>query len=84
VALLAASALDRQLGLPTFVADTAVTVVVLLISRQSPLPVLKDISWRVLPLVAGLFILALQLPFQQVSESMGNHDSKIVDAASVD
>jgi hypothetical protein len=29
-------------------------------------------------------ILALQLPFMQVSESMGNHDSKIVDAASVD
>jgi len=30
------------------------------------------------------YILALQLPFPQVSESMGNHDSKIVDAASVD
>jgi hypothetical protein len=28
--------------------------------------------------------LTLQLPFLQVSESMGNHDSKIVDAASVD
>jgi hypothetical protein len=28
--------------------------------------------------------LALQLPFLQVSESMGNHDSKIVDATSVD
>jgi len=57
VALLAASALDRPLGLPTFIAGTAVTVVVLLISRQSPFPVLRDISWGVLPLVAGLFIL---------------------------
>src|SRR6201996_3479996 len=28
--------------------------------------------------------LALQLPFLKISESMGNHDSKIVDAASVD
>jgi hypothetical protein len=28
--------------------------------------------------------LALQLPFLKVSESMGNHDSKIVDAGSVD
>jgi len=28
--------------------------------------------------------LALQLPFMDFSESMGNHDSKIVDAASVD
>ena len=27
--------------------------------------------------------LALQLPFQKISESMGNHDSQIVDAGSV-
>jgi hypothetical protein len=33
---------------------------------------------------SDLIRLALQLPFLQVSESMGNHDSKIVDAASVD
>jgi arsenical pump membrane protein len=57
VTLLAASALDRPLGLPTFVAGTAVTAVVLLIGRQSPFPALRDISWGVLPLVAGLFIL---------------------------
>jgi DMSO reductase anchor subunit len=30
------------------------------------------------------FVLALQLPFLKISESMGNHDSKIVDADSVD
>jgi hypothetical protein len=29
-------------------------------------------------------VLALQLPFPKVSESMGNHDSKIVDAGGVD
>ncbi len=56
-ALLAASALDQQLGLPTFVAGAVVSVVVLLISRQSPRQVLRDVSWGVLPLVAGLFIL---------------------------
>jgi hypothetical protein len=28
--------------------------------------------------------LALQLPFLKISESMGNHDSKIVGASSVD
>lgn len=55
--LLGASSLDRQLGLPTFIAGTAVTVIVLITSRRSPLPVLRDISWGVLPLVAGLFIL---------------------------
>jgi hypothetical protein len=31
-----------------------------------------------------LLALALQLPFLKISESMGNHDSKIVDADSVD
>ncbi|HEV7601430.1 MAG TPA: arsenic transporter [Bradyrhizobium sp.] len=57
VALLGASSLDWQLGLPTFTAATAVTIIVLIIRRRSPLPVLRDISWGVLPLVAGLFTL---------------------------
>jgi arsenical pump membrane protein len=57
VVLLAASAQGSDLGLPTFVAGAIVTILVLAIARQSPLPVLKDISWSVLPLVAGLFIL---------------------------
>jgi arsenical pump membrane protein len=55
--LLAASAFGRDLGLPTFLAGTAVTIVVLAIGRKSPMAVLKDVSWSVLPLVAGLFIL---------------------------
>jgi hypothetical protein len=38
---------------------------------------------RCLRVMAGIN-LTLQLPFLQISESMGNHDSKIVDAASVD
>jgi arsenical pump membrane protein len=57
IVLLTASAMDRDLGLPTFIAGAIVTVLVLAISRQSPLPVLRDVSWSVLPLVAGLFIL---------------------------
>jgi arsenical pump membrane protein len=57
VVLLGASALGRDLGLPTFVAGAAVTAIVLLIGRQSPVPILKDVSWSVLPLVAGLFVL---------------------------
>jgi arsenical pump membrane protein len=57
IVLLTASALDRSLGLPTFVAGTLVTLLVLAIGRQSPWPVLQDVSWSVLPLVAGLFIL---------------------------
>jgi arsenical pump membrane protein len=57
IVLLTASAMDRDLGWPTFIAGAAVTALVLLIGRQSPLPVLRDVSWSVLPLVAGLFIL---------------------------
>jgi hypothetical protein len=36
------------------------------------------------PEAGAMANLALQLPFMDFSESMGNHDSKIVDAASVD
>ena len=57
VVLLTASSLDRQLGLPTFVAGTCTALAVLAAARSSPWPVLKGISWSVLPLVAGLFVL---------------------------
>ena len=57
IVLLTASAMDLDLGLPTFIAGAIVTVLVLATGRQSALPVLRDISWSVLPLVAGLFIL---------------------------
>jgi arsenical pump membrane protein len=55
IVLLAASALDFRLGLPTFICGAVTAAAVLVLSRQSPWPVLKDISWGVLPLVAGLF-----------------------------
>jgi arsenical pump membrane protein len=57
IVLLMASAMDRALGLPTFIAGAIVTVLVLAIGRQAPWPVFRDVSWSVLPLVAGLFIL---------------------------
>ncbi|MBO9195939.1 arsenic transporter [Rhizobium sp. 16-449-1b] len=56
VLLLAASALDLDLGLPTFVAGCLTTAAILLVTRQTLAGTLKDISWSVLPLVAGLFI----------------------------
>jgi arsenical pump membrane protein len=57
IVLLSASALDVQLGLPTFICGAVTAAAVLLVSRQSPWPVLNDISWSVLPLVAGLFVM---------------------------
>jgi hypothetical protein len=44
----------------------------------------ENIPVATLAMRVGFLSLALQLPFQRVSESMGNHDSKIVDADSVD
>ncbi len=55
--LLAASARDVELGLPTCIAGVATTLVVCLLARTSPIEVARDVSWSVLPLVAGLFVL---------------------------
>ena len=57
IVLLVVSALGLQLGLPTCIMGGLTTLVVVLRKRASPLPVLKGVSWTVLPLVAGLFVL---------------------------
>ena len=57
VVLLASSFFDIQLGLPTFLAGAATAVLVLLRAKTGPAAVLNEISWGVLPLVAGLFVL---------------------------
>jgi arsenical pump membrane protein len=55
--LLASSAADVQLGLPTAIAGAMTAVIVLIRERKAPWQVLGDMSWGVLPLVAGLFVL---------------------------
>jgi arsenical pump membrane protein len=57
VVLLIASSLNWQLGLPTFLAGSATALLVVLLNRLTPWEIAKDISWSVLPLVAGLFVL---------------------------
>lgn len=62
VVLLAASAMDIQLGLPTSIAGAATAGIVLVRKPWRTWPgqtwaVLKDISWSVIALVAGLFVL---------------------------
>ena len=56
-ALIGASAAGIELGLPTFLAGLATTLVVLAINRGGFVAVARDVSWGVLPLVAGLFVL---------------------------
>jgi arsenical pump membrane protein len=57
VVLLIASSLNWQLGLPTFLAGSATALLVVILNRLTPWEIAKDISWSVLPLVAGLFVL---------------------------
>jgi arsenical pump membrane protein len=57
VILLTASGLDRQLGLPTFLAGIGTAAAIFLLTRRSPRRLIQDISWSVLALVAGLFVL---------------------------
>jgi arsenical pump membrane protein len=57
IVLITASALGIQLGLPTFVAGATTTIVVLWHSASGLRQTGKDITWGVLPLVAGLFVL---------------------------
>ena len=55
--LLTASAMKKDLGLPTCVAALLITGVVSLKARQSPWKLVKEISWTTLLLVAGLFVM---------------------------
>jgi len=60
VALMLASSLDLPLGWPTFVAGV-ITVAVVLIESRTPPRMLREISWGIIPLVAGLFVLVQAL-----------------------
>ncbi len=55
--LMVASALHADLGLPTFIAGLATAAGIHLRQRISPMPVLRQVAWGVLPMVAGLFVL---------------------------
>jgi arsenical pump membrane protein len=57
VVLLVVSALDRPLGMPTAVMGALTTLVATIVARASPWATIKGVSWAVLPLVAGLFVL---------------------------
>ncbi len=70
VVLLAASAFDVQLGLPTFLAGAATFALVLTRSRCRPVDVLRHVSWGVLPLVAGLFVLVAALQRTGVTDAI--------------
>ena len=57
IVLLASSAAGIRLGLPTFLSGVASAALVLWRTKTGPLSIVKGISWGILPLVAGLFVL---------------------------
>ena len=72
VALLIVSALDIQLGAPTCVLGVLTTGAVLALKRTSPWLVVKNVSWSVLPLVAGLFVMVEALDRSGLSLSLAH------------
>ena len=59
--LLWASATGRPLGPPTFAAGVVTACIAVLLSRRRPWHLIRNASWGVLPLVAGLFVLVAGL-----------------------
>jgi arsenical pump membrane protein len=55
--LLTASAMKRDLGLPTCLAALVMTAVISIKARSNPISLAREISWATLLLVAGLFVM---------------------------
>ncbi len=70
--LMTASALGWQLGLPTCMAGLATAASILLLKRGMPWDIVRDISWGVLPLVAGMFVLVEALDRTGVIQLLAN------------
>lgn len=68
--LLGASALGIDLGWPSFAAGVATFALVLLRARRSALTAAREMSWSVLPLVAGLFVLVAALSKIGVADAL--------------
>jgi arsenical pump membrane protein len=69
--LLLASAQGWRLGLPTFCAGLGTAALVLIPARQSPWGLARQISWSVLPLVAGLFVMVGALDHIGLAAALG-------------
>jgi arsenical pump membrane protein len=69
-ALLVASFRGMPLGWPTLAVASVVAVIVLVRKREAPFAMLCGVSWGVLLLVAGLFVLAEGLQYTGVVERL--------------
>ena len=72
IILLTASIIDIQLGWPTCLTGLATVILVLACSGRGPMPIVLGISWGVLPLVAGLFVLVEALQTTGVTTDLAD------------
>jgi arsenical pump membrane protein len=72
ITLLIVSAFDIPLGLPTAILGGLTLLAVMVLQRSSPLPAIKDVSWSILPLVAGLFVMVDALAHTGVIAVLAN------------
>ena len=57
IILLVSSAMDIPLGMPTAITGILTSAIVVIKAKKNPWVVIKGVSWSVLPLVAGLFVI---------------------------
>ncbi|SDL40209.1 SLC13 family permease [Siphonobacter aquaeclarae] len=72
LALIGASAMDWQLGWPTAVAGAFASAAVLVAGRRGPFALIRSISWGILPLVGGLFVLVEALSETGLVQALHN------------
>lgn len=70
IILLACSAWDIQLGMPTVITGIVTSAIVIIRAKKSPWMVIKGVSWSVLPLVAGLFVIVEALNKTGLTQSL--------------
>jgi len=83
LSLMAASLADAPLGWPTFTCGAVLAAMVTLMKREMPWDVARRISWGVLPLVAGLFVLVEGLNHIHAVDALGKilkHDANVWNA----
>lgn len=85
VILLICSAFDVPLGLPTFITGLLATLIISLAARKSVYKTFREVSWSVLFLVAGLFVIVEALSgtgitdhlASALSRASGMHPAKV-------
>jgi len=70
IILLVSSAEGIPLGLPTAIAGVLTSAIVIIRAKKSPWIVVKGVSWSILPLVAGLFVIVEALNKTGVIQSI--------------